>query len=140
MALLGKNIASEPAKQSAYRDAFEERAGLLEHDCGYNRQHAEYLAGTTVLCQAMNEHKPVPVSEQRCVHCTGRGDLMAVPSAGKGVRVHQSCLVAFLNAWAARGRAILAADGVSYEMSNQHLSEALVQMKRCGEQRQEDAA
>jgi hypothetical protein len=87
-------VASLPALQLAaadWREYFEERAAIREHDGRLSRRDAEAgaLADLAAHWLALN---PLPVStDAACVHCGGAGPEMPVLAAGGHAWLHRAC-------------------------------------------------
>ncbi len=84
-------VASPTAPQFDWRDYFEERAAIREHDGGLSRADAEVgaLADCIARWRALN---PLPVSgDDACVHCGKARPDTPVLSGGGHAWLHRAC-------------------------------------------------
>lgn len=97
-----------PFDPVAWRERFEERAAMLEHDAGVHPSTAATLAGQESMVDWMRNNRVNAVSVNRCCHCGRHLDQDKIPVTAHGGRgfVHGKCLVAFVAEW--RGAAIKA--------------------------------
>jgi len=95
-----------PFDPVGWRERFEERRAILEHDGGLTEFGAASMAGREATLDWMTQNPPHAYSVIRCAHCDGilDQDKVSVRATMLGAFVHRECLVAFVAAW--RGRAI----------------------------------
>ena len=85
-----------------WRERFEERAAIIEHDGGVPRHEAEARVREHILIEWMNENPPTGINKDHCASC---GDLIgrvgndAVPfltGGGGHVWLHHGCHAAWM--------------------------------------------
>jgi hypothetical protein len=85
------NVASPSVSRSDWRDYFEERAAIREHDGGLSRTDADAgaLADCVARWRALN---PLPASgDGACVHCGRAGADTPVLARGGHAWLHREC-------------------------------------------------
>ncbi|MEQ1707793.1 MAG: hypothetical protein ABL864_05630 [Terricaulis sp.] len=103
------NVASPSVSQSDWRDYFEERAAIREHDGGLSRADAEAgaLADCVARWRALN---PLPASgDDACAHCGGAAPCTPVLAPGGHAWLHRECVYPMNRALDAAARAAVLA-------------------------------
>jgi hypothetical protein len=82
------------AEAERWRDLFEERAAIREHDAGLSRAAAE-AAALDDLARRWRTENPLPASDgTACAHCGKRGPDTPVLACGGHAWLHKPCWVA----------------------------------------------
>ena len=115
--------AADSAEQAApdgadWRDDFEERAGILEHNAELPRAEAEAMAREAAIARWMNTHPPEEADQNHCAAC---GDWLLddmLPLAerdqlGRPVWVHGQCWSAYLSQRRAAAERALFSEGTN---------------------------
>jgi hypothetical protein len=97
----------------AWRDRFEERVGMLEHDAGLSHVEACAIAGQEATHDWMRNNLPDAYLGGRCCHCKRVLDDRRVPvqTTGVGSFVHAYCLYAFVAGWVNAAQSAMLAAG-----------------------------
>ena len=97
-----------PFDPVGWKERFEERRAILEHDGELTEFGAASQAGREATLDWMTQNLPHAYSVIRCAHCDEimDHDRVSVRATMAGAFVHTRCLVEFVAAW--RGRAVAA--------------------------------
>lgn len=94
-AVIAKELARPQWSPSQWRDYFEERAAIAQHDGGQDRLGAEHAAYLHCIRRWLERHPPGYRSDLRCLHCGGmiiRADSLPVICGDNLQRwLHREC-------------------------------------------------